>query len=71
MNLGKHKNFFHVYLSLLKQSLGNALQVMLENIYCLLLLYVNFTLFDHIKTFLVSHMCIYKALSDLRMKSTS
>lgn len=71
MNLGKHKNLFHIYISLLKQRLDNALQVTLENVYGSLLLYVNFTLFDHIKTFLVSDMCIYKALSDLKMKSTS
>lgn len=70
MNLGKHKNFFHIYISLLKDSLGN-MPVTLENVCCSSLLYVNFTFFVHIKTFLVSDMHIYKAPSDPRMKSAN
>lgn len=46
MNLDKH--LFHIYLSLLNQSLGNILPVAVEDINCSLLLDVNFTLFDHI-----------------------
>lgn len=71
MNLDKHKGLFHIYLSPLKQILGNTLPVIVEDIYWAWLLDVHFTLFDHIKPFLIRDMCIYKSLSDLRTKSTS
>lgn len=60
MNLDKHKGLFHIYLSLLNQSLGNILPVTVEDIYCSLLLDVDFTLFDHIKPFLFRvHKCTF------------